>query len=69
MTERLKDAILPGFKRESRKPFSYLIPPIPPIRFRAPFEGGRTRVYTNDEHSPLVIDPHTPEGNLFEFRF
>ena len=67
--KRLSKAILPGLKRSSAKPYSYLTPPSHPNRFRAPFKGGRNRIYMNDVQSPLGIDSHMPDGNLFEFKF
>ena len=71
LMQRLKMATLPGLHdhRSSSKTFSYLTSPVKPNHFRAPFKEGQSRLYVNDRHSPFAVDPHTPEGNVFDFKF
>lgn len=69
LVQRLREAILPGLRRSSGKEYNYLASPSNPNQFRAPFKGGQSRMYVNDAQSPFVVPPHTPEGNIFEFRF
>ena len=67
--QTLFEAFLPGLHRPSEEPFNYFASADQPNGFQAPFKKGRTRMYVTDENSPFVVDPHTPQGNLFELRF
>jgi hypothetical protein len=69
--ERLKHAFLPGPQSQSRQTYGYSFTPSEPEAnsFRALFKDGHSRVYVTESESLFTVDPHTPSGNLFDFRF
>jgi hypothetical protein len=69
--ERLKHAFLPGLQSQSRQTYGYSFTPSEPEAnsFRALFKDGHSRVYVTESESLFTVDPHTPSGNLFDFRF
>ena len=69
--ERLKHAFLPGLQSQSRQTYGYSFAPSEQEAnsFRALFKDGHSRVYVTDSESLFTVDPHTPSGNLFDFRF
>jgi hypothetical protein len=69
--ERFKHAFLPGLHSQNRQTYGYSFTPSEPEAnsFRALFKDGHSRVYVTDSESLFTVDPHTPSGNLFDFRF
>jgi hypothetical protein len=69
--ERLKHAFLPGLQSQNRQTYGYSFSPSEPeaSSFRALFKDGHSRVYVTDTDSLFTVDPGTPSGNLFDFRF
>jgi hypothetical protein len=69
--ERLKHAFLPGLHSQSRQVYGYSFAPSEEDanNFRALFKDGHSRVYVTKSESLFSVDPRTPSGNLFDFRF
>jgi hypothetical protein len=69
--ERLKDAFLPGLQSQSHQTYGHSFAPSEQgtNSFRALFKDGHSRVYVTDNDSLFTVDPDTPSGNLFDFRF
>ena len=76
--ERFWQAVFPGFK-ESDDTYNAaaLAPQDKPYdsafessnSFQSTFTDGRSRRYVNNEDSSFAVDPTTPRGNVFNFKF
>ena len=68
---RVNDAVLPGLQRPSKNSYGNTYAPTSDntSSFYGTFSDGDSRLYSTESYSPFKADPHTPSGNLFNFRF
>jgi hypothetical protein len=68
---RLKHAFLPGLQSQNHQTYGHSFVPSEQEAnsFRALFKDSHSRVYATNSESLFTVDPHTPSGNLFDFRF
>lgn len=76
--DRFRKAVLPGFNKSSDTYGRTNLAPQDEKyergfnssnSFKAAFTDGRSRDYVGDEDTSFAVDPTTPTGNVFNFRF